>query len=501
MIFVVILWGISKEDSSSTNGTTSGEIGQVVEESECLIDADCIVQFGPGYVCFLEECYEPPETYNPTGDSGGTTTNGGNTTETNGNQSSTSFRFSLSSLGSVNVEQGLSTQNIITANLTGGDPKTVNFSATYSPASEGITFSFDPASCIPDQECSTTMTINASVSTPLATYEVSVIGKAGQGILSTTKFNLTVEEEAFDFSFTNTGDIELYEGLSDTFNDFTTATLTRGDPAMIEFAISPGQREAELLNDYGISFSFDPEICTVRASPPCLMSLTVSTDQGGISTPAGTYEVTITGMGGGRIQETSFNLTILDLIPTIFVTSSRLGMGNTLDMMDEGDSSADYWCQYIATDSGYGNMDGTWKAWMSAFEGPSASARLTHNSDPYILPDGTIVADDWDDLVDGTLQNPINIDESGEEVPTGEGYVVATGTRPSGLAYGGDTGRFCAQQAPSWTLGYGWYYGGDPHATEWNWTTKSYNDCHDSTCGGAGCSGAQVRLYCLRQEE
>jgi hypothetical protein len=32
----------------------------------------------------------------------------------------------------------------------------------------------------------------------------------------------------------------------------------------------------------------------------------------------------------------------------------------------------------------------------------------------YLLPNGVVIADDWNDLTDGTIQHPIDIDENGD---------------------------------------------------------------------------------------
>jgi len=56
--------------------------------------------------------------------------------------------------------------------------------------------------------------------------------------------------------------------------------------------------------------------------------------------------------------------------------------------------------------------------------------RLTHSSVPYVLVDGTRVADDWDDLVDGALDHPIDLDEHGNPH---QNDAVWTATNSGGL--------------------------------------------------------------------
>ena len=64
----------------------------------------------------------------------------------------------------------------------------------------------------------------------------------------------------------------------------------------------------------------------------------------------------------------------------------------------------------------------------------SVATRLSHSTGSYKLVDGTIIANNWNDLIDGTIQNPIDKDESGNQVSNGE---VWTNTRSNGNPYYG----------------------------------------------------------------
>lgn len=68
---------------------------------------------------------------------------------------------------------------------------------------------------------------------------------------------------------------------------------------------------------------------------------------------------------------------------------------------------ADAKCQERAS---AGRLGGTWKAWLSD-NNISASSRLLHNIGEYKLLTGEVVASNWEDLTDGTLNAKINIDE------------------------------------------------------------------------------------------
>ena len=74
-----------------------------------------------------------------------------------------------------------------------------------------------------------------------------------------------------------------------------------------------------------------------------------------------------------------------------------------------GLAGADSKCQARADAAGLG---GSWNAWLSD-DAESASSRITRSSGPYTRVDGVLVANNWDDLTDGSLQNPLSIDEFG----------------------------------------------------------------------------------------
>lgn len=100
-------------------------------------------------------------------------------------------------------------------------------------------------------------------------------------------------------------------------------------------------------------------------------------------------------------------------------------------------------CNYYA---GMAGLYGRFKPWIST-NAVSALDFLNHSDNEYVLIDGTLVANNWDDLTDGTLQHPINLDENGDlrEVD------VWTGT----LANGDGSEFYCDDWTDDWidTLG------------------------------------------------
>jgi len=114
----------------------------------------------------------------------------------------------------------------------------------------------------------------------------------------------------------------------------------------------------------------------------------------------------------------------------VFVTSARYqgSLG--------GLSGADLKCQDSASVAG---LPGVYKAWLShqPDQPVNAADRMSHAPIPYVLTDGrSVVAIDWNDLTDGTIIRPINMDENGVQVPARR---VWTGTGPNGIAVTGGT--------------------------------------------------------------
>ena len=131
--------------------------------------------------------------------------------------------------------------------------------------------------------------------------------------------------------------------------------------------------------------------------------------------------------------------------------------------------------------------DGSYRAWLSGgFE--SAANRLDHSLHPYIRPDLKVVADDWGDLTDGSLENPINITENGVTVGNGQDCfssesLVWTNTNAHGEVQGND-------HCQDWTTS---NFGQDGRAgvlTSFNdgWTNKCDIECNKL-----------ARLYCIEQ--
>jgi hypothetical protein len=137
-----------------------------------------------------------------------------------------------------------------------------------------------------------------------------------------------------------------------------------------------------------------------------------------------------------------------------------------------GLGGADERCSNRAASAG---LDGTFKAWLSS-SAESAIDRMAHAEVPYRRTDGTKVADDWNDLIDGDLAAPIELDENGDQV-FGD---VWTGTLASGEAAGATCSGFDSSASSGVC--------GSSNSAGAAWTDNIEPPC---TAG--------LRLYCVQQ--
>ncbi len=120
------------------------------------------------------------------------------------------------------------------------------------------------------------------------------------------------------------------------------------------------------------------------------------------SAVAGTYPITITANCGASPQSTSVSITVLQT-KRVFVTSTKHD-GNM-----GGIAGADAICQSTADGESLG---GTWKAWLATDNTDEPVDRFVQNPGPYVMLDGTIIANDFADL-NGYNTARIQVDETG----------------------------------------------------------------------------------------
>ncbi len=136
---------------------------------------------------------------------------------------------------------------------------------------------------------------------------------------------------------------------------------------------------------------------------------------------------------------------------------------------------ADALCTAQASTAG---LEGEFKAWLSTIETPVVD-RLARSEVPYVLVDGTVIANDWADLVDGSIQAPIDRDARG----VSRGGDVWTGTLPTGAAFAdGDCEGFTTNDGQLRGLC------GSTRRTNTEWTAAATPDC-----------AVALRLFCIEQ--
>ena len=161
----------------------------------------------------------------------------------------------------------------------------------------------------------------------------------------------------------------------------------------------------------------------------------------------------------------------------VFATST-LQTGNM-----GGLAGADAKCQARAAAAG---LSGTYKAWLSDGTG-SPSTRFTRSTTPYELVNGVKIANNWTDLVDGTLLAAINVTESGGVPPAGD-VACTTGHAWTNTNTDG-TQANAIYSCTNWTSTAGGSTWGLFNQASGQWT---------SYCSGGLCSW-NMTMYCFEQ--
>ena len=168
----------------------------------------------------------------------------------------------------------------------------------------------------------------------------------------------------------------------------------------------------------------------------------------------------------------------------VFVSSTTLQAGAI-----GGLQGADDHCQKLADKGG---LVGRYRAWLSD-AGANPATRFDKSDLPYILPAsqlgvGVVVAEDWVDLVDGTLLHPIQVTEKGELILPGESCLsgdVLAWTHTSATAGPEDSDADCG----GWKFNTGVGDAGLINSGGTGWTEG---------CAKVSCA-KPLHLYCIEQ--
>jgi hypothetical protein len=153
---------------------------------------------------------------------------------------------------------------------------------------------------------------------------------------------------------------------------------------------------------------------------------------------------------------------------------------------------ADAICQDLA-DNAPTPLPGSYKAWISTGTGvgESPATRFRRSGQGYVRIDGVVVANSWDDLTDGTIDNPIFAMEDGSPVPPPSGNVpIWTNTAADGTVVSEEP-RNCANWASADATLTGRLGMADPIVTDQNWTELGSVQF---------CDFENARLYCFQQD-
>lgn len=153
---------------------------------------------------------------------------------------------------------------------------------------------------------------------------------------------------------------------------------------------------------------------------------------------------------------------------TMFVTETRQNANFG------GIAGADALCAQEAASAG---LQGEYKAWLSTSSSSVASRLIQHDA-PHVRVDGTVIANNWQDLVDGSIEAPINLDATGIQ----RGGDVWTGTLANGNSNpGNDCSGFTNGGIETALCG-------NVLATGPAWTEEVTPPCYTG-----------LRLYCIQQ--
>jgi hypothetical protein len=166
-----------------------------------------------------------------------------------------------------------------------------------------------------------------------------------------------------------------------------------------------------------------------------------------------------------------------ELAKRVFVTSVAL----SADQIG-GLEGADGKCQALAERAG---VSGTYRAWLS--DANRSPATSMSRSGPYVLVDGRPVASDWSALISGSLDNPIDVTETGASIGIGVHVCVGHEVWTNTLADGTTRDE---QDCQGWSSAQGVSFVGYAKEAGVSWT--------ESPCINVSCA-SPLPLYCVEQ--
>lgn len=300
----------------------------------------------------------------------------------------------------------------------------------------------------PDPITATTTTATTTLpSTTTATTTMPSTTTATQTIASTTAASIATDKITTDYSTTPSGTTISTEStaatstststqtISDTMAS-TTAASTATDKIMTDYSSSPSGTtiSTESTAATGTSTSTQTISDTVASTTAALTATdaTASTTVSDNATSADTSTLSEVGAAISTTEASATTTTEGAMTPSVchvFVTSQQYS-GN-LGGIQGGNNK----CLELAANASRAPRSGlTWKAWLST-NGYSPQDNF-NKCGSYVLVDGsTQVANSWDALTDGSIDNRINQNENGDSIGDINLFyfpAVWTGTSPTG---------------------------------------------------------------------
>ncbi len=274
---------------------------------------------------------------------------------------------------------------------------------------------------------------------------------------------------------------------------FMTAALLFGGACFSPPPASSGQSGTEEDNDSDASSEGVPNSTTDRVGdsttgddgPASTSSSTASNaETSSVDSSTTRAETTIADPNGSSTNGSSEGSTgPIDESRTVFLRPLA-----GAPMTYNGVEGADALCQLAAD---VADLQGTYMAWLSSSPQTAVALRFSQEGGPFVRPDGVAIAQDWNDLTDGSLEAPILLDAAGfEYAPEAQPETrVVTHTNSDG-SYAGVLSPCNGYMSDTPIEP----FAADAASTTESWTASTDGWACDNALGGGGPS-----LYCFQQ--
>ncbi len=315
------------------------------------------------------------------------------------------------------VQPGGSAATNIRISVLSGIPQSASLFADSLPS--GATADFSPINCSPT--CISRLTLQAGQNTPVGNYPILISAASGE-LIRYANYSLRVVSQPVSSPGAPTGLTAVSGGSQ--INLSWTAPIDEGGSPVSNYNIYRGDASgSEVLVE-------------------TIGNLPGFADTGLINGNRYYYQVSAVNSGGEGPLSSEASGEFRDYL-RVFSTRNKTspilaGADGSLNAADE----ADRFCSDSASAAG---LSGAWKAWFS-----NPADRFYHYAGPYKLMNGSVIADNWGDLIDGNIADYIRYDEYGSYI--GSPAPVLTNVTVDGRDKYTDYANTCG----NWTLNQMW---------------------------------------------